>query len=507
MEEDGGQMRKWALVTLSLACGAVAAFEIVARKPDVPPTGRILAEFYENIGGTAIQDLTGSPTFPAAPSLNLELTSFETPTDRSDDYGTRVRGWLHPPLTGEYVFWIASDDVSELYVSTTDRPEQKVKIASVAGWRGPREWTGEENQQSGPVRLEAGRRYYVEALHKEGGGGDNLAVGWKLPDGKEEKPIPGSRLSPCRPTPVPPPRVVSRTTPLPMKPGHHKLSADIEVLGKVTKMPYLVYLPRDFAPRPGLRWPMLLFLHGAGESGTDLEGIFAHGPDCHVRNDAKFRNQYPLIGLSPQCASGQRWDQPPIVQATLALVERVIQDYPVDPDRVYCTGLSMGGTGTWHMALGAPERFAAIVPISANAVAPEAAGEKLKQVAVWIICGGADGDYTENAQRMFKALEGAKPKPVLTLIPNEGHIVWQRYYSNFQFYVWLLRHRRPAPPVARPSPAGPASRTPTTKAMYAPRVQGAFGPHAEKYILATLSAATVFLMLSLGLLLRRNRGT
>jgi hypothetical protein len=100
------------------------------------------------------------------------------------------------PETGNYTFWIASDDNSELWLSTSDNPANKVLIASVNGWTGVRQWTQLASQQSVPVALTAGRRYYIEALHKDGGGGDHVSVGWQLPSGTLERPIPGTRLSP-----------------------------------------------------------------------------------------------------------------------------------------------------------------------------------------------------------------------------------------------------------------------------------------------------------------------
>ncbi|MFN3486846.1 MAG: PA14 domain-containing protein, partial [Planctomycetota bacterium] len=101
--------------------------------------------------------------------------------------------------SGAYTFWIASDDSSELWLSPDDNPAHRILIASVSGWTSPREWSKFPSQQSVPLTLTAGGRYYLEVLHKEGGGKDNLAVGWQMPDGTLERPIPGSRLSPVDP--------------------------------------------------------------------------------------------------------------------------------------------------------------------------------------------------------------------------------------------------------------------------------------------------------------------
>ncbi|HUS91547.1 MAG TPA: lamin tail domain-containing protein [Phycisphaerae bacterium] len=186
-------------------------------------SGTILLEYWTGIGGTAVTNLTGNPNYPDNPTGSREPTSFEAPTDWANDYGTRMRGYVYPPTTGNYVFWIASDDGSQLFLSTDEDPAHKVPIASVGGWTNSREWTRTASQQSAPIHLEAGRRYYIEALHKEGGGGDNLAVRWQLPDGSWEngdanQPIPGQRLSPYNPDITAPavavdPLTTSDTTP------------------------------------------------------------------------------------------------------------------------------------------------------------------------------------------------------------------------------------------------------------------------------------------------------
>ncbi len=178
--------------------------EVERRRGEVPgylsrgglQLGSILRETWLGIGGGGIGDLTGNPAFAKPPNESARMPSFEILQDSANDYGTRMRGYLHPPATGEYVFWIATDDQGELWLSTDDDPKNKALIARVPEWTSPREYEKHADQKSKPQRLEAGRRYYVEALHKEGGGGDHLSVRWQLPDGAQEAPIPGIRLSP-----------------------------------------------------------------------------------------------------------------------------------------------------------------------------------------------------------------------------------------------------------------------------------------------------------------------
>ena len=167
-------------------------------------SGTILREYWTGIAGSSVSDLTGHANYPDDPTGHSFTDSFEAPTDFTDTYGTRMQGYVHPPATGNYIFWIASDDSSELWLSSDDDPANAVRIASVSGWTNPQEWTKFLSQQSAQVHLEAGRKYYIQALHKEGSGGDNLAVGWRLPDSTFERPIPGIRLSPLEVQAEPP---------------------------------------------------------------------------------------------------------------------------------------------------------------------------------------------------------------------------------------------------------------------------------------------------------------
>ena len=180
--------RQWALAVLM---GIVLWVPTAAQ-----PSRGLLREVYTGIGGTAVRDLTSAPAFPDSPGSVGYVTDFEAPTDVLDDYGQRLRGYVMPPVSGNYVFWIASDDGGELWLGTDSTPNSRRRIATVNGWTSPREWTREPNQRSAPVPLEAGQIYYVEALMKEGGGGDNLSVRWLRPDSVDEAPIPGAHLLP-----------------------------------------------------------------------------------------------------------------------------------------------------------------------------------------------------------------------------------------------------------------------------------------------------------------------
>ena len=400
------------------------------------PTGQILRDFWTDISGTSVTELTSNPDFPKSPSGSNMLNLFEAPTNWADDYGTLVRGYVHPPITGQYIFWIASDDNSELWLSTTDEPAKKVKIAAVMACTAVREWTREPGQKSQPITLTAGKKYYIEALQKEGGGDDNLAVGWTLPDKKEERPIPGSRLSPFKAeytkrVPVPP-------TPAPTTAGFHKMKLQAKVGGKTINIPFLLYLPVDYAQTKD-NYPALLFLHGAGEGGTDLGAIYSNGPAIILRDNENFRKTCKFIGIFPQSTGG--WD-PPWSSAALQVLDYVSSQCRVDKDRVYCTGLSMGGRGTWITAEEGSDRFAAILPMDPFAFQPEVAKEKLKNVSAWIIVGAEDGDHTTGSKQMYATLKGVGADVYLTVVPHCGHGAWGIYYPDPTIYEWLLKHRR-----------------------------------------------------------------
>lgn len=160
-------------------------------------TGSINFQKWLNITGTSVANLTSNVNYPNNPSSTGTLTSFEIPSNSSDNYGMRVYGYICPPTTGNYTFWIASDDNSELWLSTTSNPANKVRIAYHTSWTASREWNKFATQKSAAITLTAGQLYYVEALMKDGSQGDNMAVGWAKPGQGTTTPsevIPGAQL-------------------------------------------------------------------------------------------------------------------------------------------------------------------------------------------------------------------------------------------------------------------------------------------------------------------------
>ncbi|WP_028981758.1 PA14 domain-containing protein [Sporocytophaga myxococcoides] len=154
--------------------------------------GYILREFWTSVRGTTVDKIP----YQLPPNGKILISQFEGPENLMDNYGTRISGYVYPPISGIYHFWIASDEQGELWLSKDDSLEHKTKIAHVPTSSFFQEWSKFPEQKSEGIYLEGGKKYYIEALHKESLKIDHISVGWRLPDGTLERPIPGNRLSP-----------------------------------------------------------------------------------------------------------------------------------------------------------------------------------------------------------------------------------------------------------------------------------------------------------------------
>jgi uncharacterized delta-60 repeat protein len=181
---------------LNTATFSNVSVTITSTAPTCSASGSILREYWMNIAG---KEVTAIPV-NAKPYSSSQITKFEAPSNIGDNYGQRIRGYLCAPASGNYTFYIASDDNSELWLSATDSPASKRKIASVTGWARNGDWVKYPSQKSAIIALEKGKRYYIEALHKEATSGDNLAVAWTIPGSSSIAIIPGSVLSPFVPS-------------------------------------------------------------------------------------------------------------------------------------------------------------------------------------------------------------------------------------------------------------------------------------------------------------------
>jgi len=180
-------------VTIKILGNTTVAANFVAR--GTGGSGTILREFWLNVTGSTTGSLTASANYPNNPSGSEQLTSLEGPINGADNYGSRIRGYIHPLISGSYTFWLASDDYGDLLLSTNDNPANATRIAFVEGWTNSREWSKYPSQTSAAINLVAGQKYYIEVLQKDATGGDNVAVAWQGP-GIAQAVIAGSFLSP-----------------------------------------------------------------------------------------------------------------------------------------------------------------------------------------------------------------------------------------------------------------------------------------------------------------------
>jgi predicted peptidase len=202
------------------------------------------------------------------------------------------------------------------------------------------------------------------------------------------------------------------------------------------KVNYLMFLPEGYG-KDDKQWPVLVFLHGAGESGANLSKVKVHGPPKIVEK----KKDFPFIVVSPQAPDVKTaWK----VETLNALLDEVLAKYKCDPDRVYLTGLSMGGGGTWMWAAANPERFAAIVPICGYRNDPKQAA-KLKDMPIWAFHGDKDNAVPlSKSEVMVKAVNDAGGNAKLKVYPGVGHDSWTETYNNPELWTWLLEHKRPA---------------------------------------------------------------
>jgi predicted peptidase len=217
-------------------------------------------------------------------------------------------------------------------------------------------------------------------------------------------------------------------------PGEHRLNFKA-VVEKRVDLRYNLYLPQGYGEDPEKQWPLILFLHGAGERGNDLEMVKYHGLNKMLLG----RPDFPFILVSPLCAEESWWTEH--LDGLDALLDAVIDTLAVDEDRVYLTGLSMGGQGAWHLAIRYPERFAAIAPICGWGQTYLACN--LKDVPIWAFHGGQDRTVPPaQSEQMVAAVNKCGGNAKLTIYPEAGHDSWTATFSSPELYAWFLEHSR-----------------------------------------------------------------
>ena len=206
---------------------------------------------------------------------------------------------------------------------------------------------------------------------------------------------------------------------------------------KTVKAQYLLYLPTGYAESKN-QWPLILFLHGAGERGDDLEKVKIHGLPKLIAKEGK---ELPFVVISPQCPKDGWWSDEAQIEMLDALLDHIFYRYRIDQNRIYVTGLSMGGFGTWSLAAKYPDRFAAIAPICGGGDPRDA--PRISHLPVWAFHGAKDTIVEpEKSREMADALKKAGSDVKLTIYPEAGHDSWTETYNNPELYNWFLEHRR-----------------------------------------------------------------
>ena len=218
--------------------------------------------------------------------------------------------------------------------------------------------------------------------------------------------------------------------------GQHPQSFKAEIT-KTLRANYLLYIPDQY-PTSLKEWPLILFLHGSGERGSDLSKVEDHGIPKLIAKEGK---NFPFVIASPQCPKNSFWDNELQIDILSGILDDVLSQYRIDKDKIYVTGLSMGGFGTWGIAEAYPNRFAGIAPICGGGD-PENA-ESIAHLPIWVFHGANDPRVPlRRSEEMVTALQKAGSKVKFTVYPDTGHNAWTETYNNPDLYEWFLKHSR-----------------------------------------------------------------
>jgi predicted peptidase len=199
------------------------------------------------------------------------------------------------------------------------------------------------------------------------------------------------------------------------------------------KISYLTFLPKTYSAK-GAPVPLIVFLHGSGERGNDLNKVKAWGPPAIAEKDPAF----PFMVVSPQVPDGEWWD----ANLLKGMIDEVLARYNVDRSRVYLTGLSMGGYGAWDLATRYPDYFAAVSPICGGGT--PFLVERMKNIPTWVFHGMKDDAVPEGeSARMVAALKAAGGNVKYTVLPEAGHVdAWVYAYGKAGLFDWFLEQRK-----------------------------------------------------------------
>ena len=196
---------------------------------------------------------------------------------------------------------------------------------------------------------------------------------------------------------------------------------------------YVEYLPKDFDKNE--KYPLVFFLHGAGERGDDLDIAMRHGYMKYVREEGR---EYPFIFVAPQCPKKKYWGC--YTESLGAFLEYITDSLPIDKDRVYLTGLSMGGTGTWMLAMACPEKFAALMPVCGSGICWYA--EAVKDIPILMYHGDCDPTIPiSESITMLSKVNGMGGNAKINICYGVDHCSWNNAYMDEKAIEWMLSQK------------------------------------------------------------------
>lgn len=206
-----------------------------------------------------------------------------------------------------------------------------------------------------------------------------------------------------------------------------------KLIQKQINVNYLLYFPSEYYIFEDKKWPLIMFLHGGAEQGNDLNLVKKNG----IPKIIDKKKNFPFVVVSPQCPEGYWWSN----DVLITLLDEIIKSYNIDKNRIYLTGISMGGYATWELAMEYPEKFAAIAPICGGGDPYHI--DRIKNIPVWAFHGEKDKVVkVYKSKRMVKALRKCGGNVKLTIYPDMRHDVWTITYNNQELYKWFLKHKR-----------------------------------------------------------------
>ena len=197
---------------------------------------------------------------------------------------------------------------------------------------------------------------------------------------------------------------------------------------------YVEYLPKDYDPTK--EYPLVFFLHGAGERVQDPHEAMRHGYMKYVREQGK---EYPLIFIAPQCIGNNYWAS--FTESLSAFLDYILDTYPIDRSRVYLTGLSMGGTGTWMFAMAKPDTFAALMPVCGSGIYWNVAN--VLNTPIYMVHGDCDTCVPiSDSVEMLTSVNSRGGNAKLKICYRVGHDAWNYAYNDDELLEWMLSQRK-----------------------------------------------------------------